>query len=58
MAAEDESQKVMLRECVDCGFSDRLSTVVNQPKEMTTRVTSDSSAPSDEAAQVVKILKP
>lgn len=58
MAAENESEKVMLRECVECGFTDRLSTVVNQPKEVTTRVTPDSAPPSEETVQVVKILKP
>lgn len=56
MASEDEDAKVMLRECVECGFTDQLSTIVNQPKEMQTRVTPESAAPVE--AQVVKILKP
>ena len=56
MAAEDTDQKVMLRECVECGFTDKMSTVVNQPKEMQTRVTPDSELAS-EAVQVIKILK-
>jgi uncharacterized metal-binding protein (TIGR02443 family) len=56
MAVEDIEQKVLLRECVECGFTDRLSTVVNQPKEVQTRVTPDSELASD-AVQVIKILK-
>ena len=28
----------MVRECVDCGFEDALSTAVNQPTELGTRV--------------------
>lgn len=56
MAAEDTEKKVLLRECVDCGFTDELSTIVNQPKEMQTRVTPNSDAPVE--VQPVKILKP
>ncbi len=55
-AVEDVDQKVMIRECIECGFIDRLSTVVNQPKEMQTRVTPTQDNGSD-AVQVVKILK-
>ena len=58
MASEDETEKVMIRECVECGFTDRLSTVVNTPKEMKTRVSPEAPAPSDDAVQVVRILKP
>jgi len=56
MAFEDTEQKVLIRECVECGFTDRLSTVVNQPKEMKTRVTPEAE-PSSAAVQVIKILK-
>lgn len=58
MAFEDDTEKVMIRECVDCGFTDRLSTVVNAPTEVKTRVTPESVAPSDDTVQVVKILNP
>lgn len=58
MAAEDTENKVMLRECVECGFTDKMSTVVNQPKELDTRVTPESAtANSNDAVQVIKILK-
>lgn len=56
-AYEDSEKKVLIRECIDCGFSDRMSTVVNQPKEMETRVTPEPE-PSSETIQVVKIMKP
>ncbi len=56
MAFEDTDNKVMVRECVECGFIDKLSTLVNQPKEMQTRVTPEKSA-SEEPVQVIKILK-
>lgn len=56
MAYEDTEQKVMIRECVDCGFTDRMSTVVNQPKEMSTRVTPEQNT-ADDAVQVIKILE-
>lgn len=56
MAAEDTEHKVLLRECVECGFSDKMSTVVNQAKELDTRVTPESEV-SSEPVQVIKILK-
>ncbi|MEJ2043400.1 MAG: YheV family putative zinc ribbon protein [Reinekea sp.] len=56
MAYDDDADKVMIRECVACGFTDRISTIVNQPKEIQTRVTPES-ADSDDAVQVIKILK-
>lgn len=58
MAAEDTEQKVLLRECVDCGFTDKMSTVVNVPKEMQTRVTSSGETATDnEPVQIIKILE-
>lgn len=56
-AYEDSEKKVLVRECIDCGFTDRMSTVVNQPKEMETRVTPNNQ-PSTDSVQVVKIIKP
>ena len=56
LAAEDTEQKVLLRECVECGFSDKMSTVVNQPKELDTRVSPETEK-SSAAVQVIKILK-
>ncbi|MCJ8312606.1 MAG: YheV family putative metal-binding protein [Saccharospirillaceae bacterium] len=37
-AFRDEEKSLMLRECVDCGFEDALSTIVNQTSELDTRV--------------------
>ena len=54
-AAEDTEAKLLLRECVECGFTDQISTIVNQPKEMQTRVTQEPTAPVE--AQIIKILK-
>ena len=56
MAFEDTEQKVLVRECVACGFTDKISTIVNQPKELQTRVTGEQPA-ADETVQVIKILK-
>ena len=57
MAAEDTEQKVLLRECVECGFHDKMSTVVNVPKEMPTRVsTATESTAAHEPVQIIKIL--
>lgn len=38
-AWRDEEAKLMHRECVDCGYTDALSLIVNQPDELETRVT-------------------
>jgi len=37
-AYQDTQNSLMIRECVDCGFEDALSTAVNQPSELDTRV--------------------
>lgn len=55
-AANNEQEKVMIRECVECGFTDRISTQVNSPKELNTRVSPAHSA-GDEQVQVVKIIE-
>lgn len=55
-AYELEDEQVMVRECVDCGFIDRMSTVVNQPRELGTRVTPKRPLSSDESIQVINIM--
>ncbi len=57
MAAEDTEQKVLLRECVECGFTDKMSTVVNTPKEMQTRVTVNDVVELHEPVQIIKIIE-
>lgn len=55
-AVEDSEENVLIRECVECGFTDRLSTLVNAPKELSTRVTEDN--PSEQSpSQIIKILE-
>ena len=56
MAVNDTEQQVLIRDCIDCGFTDRLSTGVNEPKEMSTRVTTDEQY-VDAAVQVIKIIQ-
>ena len=57
MAAEDTEHKVLIRECVECGFHDKMSTVVNVPKEMPTRVSHQAeSTTAQEPVQIIKIL--
>lgn len=53
VAVNNEEEKVLIRECVECGFSDRISTQVNTPKELDTRVT----APQDVEEAPVQIVK-
>jgi len=48
---------VMVRECVECGFIDRISQSVNAPTELDTRVNQPDSQPDTEA-QPVRILDP
>lgn len=48
---------VMVRECVECGFSDRISQGVNRPSELATRVNHPDQQPQAEA-QPVRILDP
>ncbi len=57
-AWDNTEEELLLRECVECGFTDRISTSVNVPKELGTRVTpSQVSAPNSDTVQVIKILK-
>lgn len=48
---------VMVRECVECGFTDRISQAVNAPTELDTRV-NQPNQPADTEAQPVRILDP
>ena len=52
-AYTDEDKQLMIRECVDCGFNDALSTQVNQPTELKTRVNQVDDN-KDIPAQVIK----
>ncbi len=57
-AWDNIEEELLMRECVDCGFTDRISTSVNLPKELSTRVTpTHVSTPSSDTVQVIKILK-
>lgn len=49
--------EVMVRECVECGFTDRISQAVNAPSELDTRVSQPPQRP-DAEAQPVRILDP
>ncbi|MBU2864506.1 YheV family putative zinc ribbon protein [Reinekea marina] len=57
-AGENEDGTVLERECVDCGFTDKLSTGLNVPNELTTRV-NDPLKPSTEhePVQIVKFIE-
>lgn len=48
---------VMVRECVECGFTDRISQAVNAPTELDTRVNQPTERPQTEA-QPIRILEP
>ena len=56
-AYTDQDRKVMVRECVDCGFEDELSTVVNQPNELKTRVNETTDKTANVKAEPI-IFKP
>ena len=57
-AWDNTEEELLLRECVECGFTDRISTSVNAPKELDTRVTpSQVSEPSSDTVQFIKIIK-
>ncbi|WP_320822086.1 YheV family putative metal-binding protein [Reinekea sp.] len=55
-AVNDTQEQVLIRDCIDCGFTDRLSTGVNEPKEVTTRITADDQF-VNAAVQVIKIIE-
>ena len=48
-AWRDEAAQIMHRECVDCDHSDEISLVVNQPKELSTRINAEPVAEAVEA---------
>ncbi|MHA7878705.1 MAG: YheV family putative zinc ribbon protein [Saccharospirillum sp.] len=56
-AGYQDEGRVMVRECVDCGHTDRISQGVNAPREVVTRVTPKPSTP-EVATTPVKILDP
>jgi uncharacterized metal-binding protein (TIGR02443 family) len=56
VAVNNEEEKVLIRECVECGFTDRISTQVNSPKELNTRVTLEENS-SEAPVQIVKIIE-
>lgn len=56
-AGSKDDGQVMVRECVDCGYQDRISQGVNSPREMTTRVTPQK-VPVEVPASPIKILDP
>lgn len=57
VAVDDIKNKVRIRECVDCGFSDRISTIVNSPQEIETRVSASAVQVGFDKIEVIKILK-
>ena len=56
-AYNDEARFMLVRECVDCGFEDELSTQVNQPNELKTRVNEVVDAQAEVKAEPI-IFKP
>lgn len=54
-AGYEDDGDIMVRECVDCGFVDRISQSVNSPREPSTRVSPPSSAPDVEPTPVTII---
>jgi uncharacterized metal-binding protein (TIGR02443 family) len=57
-AGETEDGAVLERECIECGFVDRLSTGLNTPNEVSTRVTDKAPSSADnEPVQIVKIIE-
>lgn len=56
-AGYEDDGNIMVRECVDCGYIDRISQSVNQPREVSTRVSPTASEPEVDATPV-KIIDP
>lgn len=54
-AGYEDDGDTMVRECVDCGFIDRVSQSVNTPKEVSTRVNPPASKPDVEPTPVTII---
>lgn len=56
-AWESEDGAFLERECVECGFTDRISTGVNTPKELQTRVSVEPKRTDSDPVQIVKIIE-
>lgn len=56
-AGYEDGGAIMVRECVDCGFVDRISQSVNTPTEVSTRV-SPAKSPVDVEPAPVTIIDP
>jgi uncharacterized metal-binding protein (TIGR02443 family) len=57
-AGENEEGTVLERECIECGFVDHLSTGLNVPNEISTRVSDKASlSPDSEPVQIVRIIE-
>jgi len=57
-AGSEDDGNTLVRECVDCGYIDRISQGINTPKEVDTRVTPKQPEPDDTDAIPVKIIDP
>ena len=56
-AGSEDDGRIMVRECVDCGYQDRISQGINSPREMATRVTPQQK-PAEVPASAIKIIDP
>ncbi len=57
-AGTEDDGKTLVRECVECGYIDRISQGVNTPREVVTRVTPEQREPDETDAIPVKIIDP
>jgi uncharacterized metal-binding protein (TIGR02443 family) len=56
-AGETEDGALLERECIECGFVDHLSTGLNTPNEIATRVSENVARLDGEPVQIVKIIE-
>lgn len=56
-AWDSEDGAYLERECIECSFTDRISTGVNTPKELQTRVSAEDKRKAAEAVQFIKIIE-
>jgi Zn ribbon nucleic-acid-binding protein len=57
-AGENQDGTLLERECIECGFVDYISTGVNNPNELTTRVNEKASSVNQATpVQIVKIIE-
>lgn len=54
-AGYEDNGDTLVRECVDCGFVDRISQSVNTPREVSTRITPRQTEPDVEPTPVTII---